>query len=454
MTDLLKTYRPNEIAFVSFTRTGAYDGRRKAMEKFGYAVEDFPFFRTLHSIAFASANLRRKDIITEDRYKEFSDSVGMSFTGYYTADMSNNDDKYLFYYFLLKNNPYMADRQGFEGNMNVFEYVKKSYDNYKSSRGYVDYTDMLEFFVEANQPLPVKVAIIDEAQDLTTLQWNMCEVAFKNCEHVYIAGDDDQAIYEWNGADVSYFLDINGERVILDKSYRMPRNVYDFATAISRRIKRRVNKKFMPRAEGGSVEIINSLDNFPFNDKETYYLLSRNNYYLKKYEEVLRKQGLVYVDRNGKSVNDKIVQAINAHEYRRREGTYKTDVDAMRVSQYLIGKDVIEAPWYDALDIEEDDKEYYRDLIARKTDLARINFRVSTVHGVKGGEADNVIMMMDMTRRTHASFETDMDSELRCLYVGCTRAKKNLYIMPTSTRYGYDEEIPIAKLVSSIGGRQ
>ena len=35
LEDLLKTYKPHEIAFVSFTRKGAYEGRNKAMERFG-----------------------------------------------------------------------------------------------------------------------------------------------------------------------------------------------------------------------------------------------------------------------------------------------------------------------------------------------------------------------------------------------------------------------------------
>lgn len=450
LTELLSVYQPQEIAFVSFTRTGAYDGRRRAMERFGYDVEDFPFFRTLHSTAFKSADLHKRDVITEARYKEFSESVGMSFTGYYTSDLTNNDDKYLFYYFLEKNNPVMAEKIGFDGNWNIYEYVRNSYDHYKMTRGYVDYTDMLEFFVEANQPLPVKVAIIDEAQDLTTLQWRMCEVAFSECEHIYIAGDDDQAIYEWNGADVDYFLGIGGEKVILDKSYRMPSNVLTFANHVSSRIGKRVNKKFAPREVGGSVEIVTSLENFHFKEDETYYLLSRNNYYLQKYETLLRRKGLVYIDRSGKSVNENIVKAIKAHEHRRRTGKYATEVDALRATKYLLGRDVIDAPWYEALDIDEDEKEYYRDLIANKTNLSKINIRVSTVHGVKGGEADNVIMMMDMTRRTHASYEENQDAELRCLYVGCTRAKKNLYILPTTTRYGYDEDIPIAKIVSRI----
>lgn len=450
MTDLLKTYAPDEIAFVSFTRTGAYDGRRKAMEKFGFSKADFPYFRTLHSIAFHGACLNKDDIITEHRYREFSASVGMSFTGYYTSDLTNEDDKYLFYYFLKKNNPKMADKMGFDGNLAIYDYVKNSYEHYKETRGYVDYTDMLEFFVDAGTTLPVKVAIIDEAQDLTTLQWKMCDVAFSECEHVYIAGDDDQAIYEWNGADVEYFLSITGERVILDKSYRMPSNVLNFSKNITSRIKHRVDKVFAPRAEGGKVEIITSLENFDFKKDESYYLLARNNYYLKNYEELLRRKGQMYSNKEGSSVSNGTVQVINAHEYHRRTGEYKSDVDKLRVSQALKKKELIDAPWYEALDIEELDMEYYRDLIANKTDLGTNKIKVSTVHGVKGGEADNVVMLMDMTRRTHAGYDDNTDSELRCLYVGCTRAKKNLYIVPTTTRYGYDEDIPIAKLVDMI----
>ena len=32
-----------------------------------------------------------------------------------------------------------------------------------------------------------------------------------NADKVYLAGDDDQAIYEWSGADVSYFQTFPGK---------------------------------------------------------------------------------------------------------------------------------------------------------------------------------------------------------------------------------------------------
>lgn len=47
--------------------------------------------------------------------------------------------------------------------------------------------------------------MVDEAQDLTPLQWDMVVKIAKSVWRVYIAGDDDQAIYEWNGAEVEYF---------------------------------------------------------------------------------------------------------------------------------------------------------------------------------------------------------------------------------------------------------
>ena len=54
----LKTNAPDKIAFVSFTKKGAYEGRDRAIAEFGYKKEDFPFFRTLHSIAFRALNVK------------------------------------------------------------------------------------------------------------------------------------------------------------------------------------------------------------------------------------------------------------------------------------------------------------------------------------------------------------------------------------------------------------
>ncbi len=438
---LLVDYAPHEIAFVSFTRKGAYEGRDRAVAQFGYKPDEFPFFRTLHSIAFKNGEFDRQDVISKKHYKLFSDAMDMKFTGYYTEDFNGNDDKYLFYYFLKRNNPKQAALIEDTLDIRKMRFVENNFIRFKHQFGVIDYSDMLMFFVDRGEPLPVKVAVIDEAQDLTTLQWEMCEVAFSGCDKVYIAGDDDQAIYEWNGADVDYFLGLDGERIILDRSYRLPSNILKFSKHITHKIQTRVEKKFAPNNRGGHIYFHNTVEEVPVNLNETYYFLSRNNVYLRKYEDELRKRALPYSYKGTPSINLKLVKAIMDYEHYRKTGIYESDLAALRVDNFTNRRVDGLPAWYDKFDLTEEESNYYRDLIAAKTKLDNNNIRLDTIHGVKGGEADNVVLMLDMTRSVKQSYEKGADSELRCLYVGCTRAKKNLHIIHSQSRYGYGDYI-------------
>ena len=440
---LLEDYKPSEIAFVSFTKKGAYEGRTRAMERFGYASEEFPYFRTLHSIAYAQAQLARDDIMGRKQYKQFSDLMNMNFTGYYTEDFNSDDDKYLFYYFLRKNNPKAAESCALDINMRSFEVVAKSYDAYKARHGYADFTDMISFFVESGQPVPVKIAIIDEAQDLTTLQWKMCEIAFGDCDHVYIAGDDDQAIYEWNGADVEHFLNLAGNKVVLEKSNRMPSHILNFSTHITDMMSQRVEKKFAPNMSGGIVYFHNSIEDIEIDATSSYYFLSRNNMYLKQYREMLRKRGFAYVDKTEHSVDEKVIRAINAYEQMRKTGNYKSEVDRLVTAHFLRNDMGNTEPWYKRFNLDIDDANYYRDLIAHRPNVYDRRLMINTIHGVKGGEADKVVVMLDVTKNVRDNYLKHEDSELRCLYVACTRAKKELHIVHSNSNYGYDNYMDV-----------
>ena len=71
--------------------------------------------------------------------------------------------------------------------------------------------------------------MVDEAQDLTPLQWDMVVKLALNADKVYIAGDDDQAIYEWNGADVLFFQTFPGKSKVLKNLRRLNKKVHFFA---------------------------------------------------------------------------------------------------------------------------------------------------------------------------------------------------------------------------------
>ena len=61
---------------------------------------------------------------------------------------------------------------------------------------------------------------------------------------------------------------------------------------------------------------------------------------------------------------------------------------------------------------------------------------IDTIHGVKGGEADNVVLIVDQTKRTHDVFRKNPDDESRVFYVGVTRSKNNLWVIrPQSDMY-------------------
>ena len=65
--------------------------------------------------------------------------------------------------------------------------------------------------------------------------------------------------------------------------------------------------------------------------------------------------------------------------------------------------------------------------------------RLSTIHGAKGGEADNVVLFTDMANRTYKDMQKYTDNERRVFYVGVSRAKSNLNIVIPRTKFMFAE---------------
>jgi len=54
---------------------------------------------------------------------------------------------------------------------------------------------------------------------------------------------------------------------------------------------------------------------------------------------------------------------------------------------------------------------------------------LSTIHGAKGGEADNVLVLPDITKSALDHNDMDPDELHRLFYVAVTRAKNSLHIL-------------------------
>jgi len=98
-----------------------------------------------------------------------------------------------------------------------------------------------------------------------------------------------------------------------------------------------------------------------------------------------------------------------------------------------------EGIWHDALArISLKDREYYMHCLRNGHRLqAPPQVHIGTIHSVKGGEADHVVLRTDLTYRTSLGLEADPDNEHRVFYVGATRARKHLYLVDPQEGQGY-----------------
>ena len=249
--ELLHGLKPHLIAFVSFTKKAVDEARRRAAIKFKLREKDFLFFRTLHSLCHRQLGIKPDQVMRTGHLREIGDLLGVPIIGKMSIDDDSgmkDGDKMLFIDNLARNVGRSLKDIYHEINPNfpwpVVERFSKTLKAYKQKHGLIDFTDMLQNFVKDGGDIGVEVAIIDEAQDLTPLQWQVVDIAFAEAKRLYIAGDDDQAIYEWSGADIDRFLKLGeNEREILPYSYRLPKKIFNEAMALTKRIDRRYKKK-------------------------------------------------------------------------------------------------------------------------------------------------------------------------------------------------------------------
>lgn len=465
---------PDRVAFVSFTRKAAHEARDRAMAKFGFQAKELPFFRTLHSMCFSLQGVRNDSLINRKDYRELGQLLGTSFSARYSPEDgmpvgSHDGDKFLFIDSIARNRVCDLYEQWREVDDDSIDWhalkqFSETLKAYKQDTGKLDFTDMLEGYVRDGDPLDIDVAFIDEAQDLSRLQWHVAMLATMNAKRIYIAGDDDQAIYRWSGADVAMFLGLGGEREVLNISHRLPRQVFNLANQISSRISKRFEKQWRPRDDEGEVLWHSAPDQVDL-ATGSWLLLARNAHLLPQLVELARNQGLVYTTSAGSSVEASHVRAIKAWE-QLRQGRAVSPDDAQMVYELLKGGVDIrrgfknlaldhpvtmaelrsdhgllaEGIWHEALSgIPQQDRMYYVSILRRGRKLTeQPRIHISTIHGVKGGEADNVMLLTDMAARSYRGYQQNPDDEHRVFYVGVTRARQALHIIQPQTGIFYD----------------
>tara|TARA_R110000796_G_scaffold34132_3_gene88307 strand:- start:3938 stop:5446 length:1509 start_codon:yes stop_codon:yes gene_type:complete len=463
---------PHRIGYLAFTKKAANEALERASDRFDLTQEDLTFFRTIHSLCYHWLGLSTADIMARSHYKEFSKIMGEPLNGQLKKEEGavfglSKGDQMLFMENIARNKKVSVREQWEKANLDIpwnhVHWFCTGLEKYKEERFLKDYTDMLYLFLKEKSKPTLDVLIVDEAQDLSKLQWDCVKKLAQGVKNIHIAGDDDQAIYQWAGADVETFIKLEGDVTVLENSYRIPRKVHEVAQGILNRIpavNRRV-KSWNPRSVEGEIMIHTSHEHLDFSEGD-WLVLARNGYILNRVEKFLQQIGFIYARNNVLSVKQELLDAIGNWELLRKNrkvaATKIRDIyffmsvgkSVARGHKKLpgVGEDdlldleelkenhglLTDAVWHEALDrVGATQREYIIACLRRGERISNPRIRLSTIHAAKGGEADNVVVFTDISVKTWNELYSNPDGENRAFYVAVTRTRKNLHIVQPNT---------------------
>ena len=462
-----------KIGYFSFTRRAAYEAITRAEEKFMIDKDEIPYFRTLHSLAFRSLGIKKERVMKSSDYRDFGMKCGITIkSAFWQEDdgIFSSDNEYLriINKARVREIPVLEQYDKNEHNTyidverDLLYLLDQELKKYKKEKGLVDYDDMLESFIEQNLSPDFDVLFIDEAQDLSPLQWKMVKCLWRKAEKTYIAGDDDQAIFRWAGADVDTFIALKEEVDQIDtlsQSYRIPGGpIHELSQSIIRNVSNRFDKEYMPRQEMGDLTRYSDVTQVDMSQGQ-WLVLSTANYFLDDVKDLCELQGWYFSHKHKNSIKLDLLLAIQAWEKWRTIETTLPVASIKNIYSYL-GENVTKGyrtgktfdeneegyyieecsndhglqtqdVWYKAFaGLDTNTENYIRNMLANKEKITQTpRITLSTIHAAKGGEADNVLLLPDITKSAVNNNDVNPDELHRLFYVAVTRAKKSLHIL-------------------------
>ena len=473
--DYLKETDPDKVGYFAFTQKAAYEARDRAIKKFNLGEDDLPYFRTLHSLAFRRLGIKKENVMQRRHYMDLGKKIGFPVSyAIYENDHSGiftSDSEYLRIINLAKlrgltpEQQYDLNEHNQDLERDKLKIIANELDRYKKEYGLIDFNDMITMFTKSDAAVPkFDVVFIDEAHDLSRMQWDMAKAIWNKTTDSFIAGDDDQAIFRWAGADVDSFIAQEGQMLPLQQSFRIPAKVHGLAMGIINKIRNRIDKSWNPKLHQGSLSRYDDFEQLDMSSGE-WLVLARTKYMLDQLEPTLYLNGFHYQNKFRKTKEQNLHMAAidwenlkkgqplaydqveriygymnkntekNKLKSMSKDSTY--DIEVMK-KYYGLKTD---KPWFEAFDdAPKRDIEYLRKMRKNGEKLnERPRITLSTIHGAKGGEADNVVLLTDLSLNTMKSYEQNPDDENRLFYVGATRTKEHLHIIEPKQKYkGYN----------------
>jgi len=471
---------PKKICYITFSNAAADEARDRIQKE--YPTFEFDWICTMHSMGTKLLNIdTTTQLLKDENWNPFKNKYGHTDMHFETIQKENGYHEYKNQYMKiieysrctklsLQDSAIKLDLIDFI-NEPLLEQLNQDIIDYKKDYNMFEFSDMISDFVEKKMCPSLDAVFLDEAQDLNPLQWDMFFYIESQCKRSFVAGDDDQAIYAFQGADPKIFINLDGTPDHQTISRRVPKQIHKVALSILDNIDERREKIWEPRdAEGHVIENL-ELEDIDFS-KGQWMILTRTNDQMKNLVPILQECGYRFDckfndllpldvikaindwDRLNKGASISGEEAQNIYEYLKYdEGDVKygfsggkslVNVDSVDMDELRMEHGLIASGDWRALRLKNYQRSYIEDLVASGEDLNKpARIKLATIHSVKGEEAENVILFTDLERIIYEAAQINKDTEHRLFFVGVTRAKENLFIMNQGYEYQYNigEEI-------------
>lgn len=374
-----------------------------------------------------------------------------------------------------------------------------AYEDEKRRAGKIDFADMLTLALDC-EPEERELLLVDEAQDLTPLEWDLVSHWASASRRVVVIGDPDQAIYGWAGATPDRLLELPSHGFAvrrLEVSRRVPRLPHALARQLILQNRDRIESPYLPAGNDGRVSEFDLSEAIAAAEAgmragRTVFVLARTARGLGRYARALADRGVPFCHERGRSpIQDET--AVNVAQVlvglRSGGSVERLAVRALVKSLPAVGAafgtlgsrtaaierlDGDARPRLAASDLRTMGFSFYaltgtptlRDSLVRANVTPGVAdalallvekhgdgvltatplVTLTTIHGAKGREAALVLVDLTATKaiRRAISDREGMESERRVLYVGTTRTLDELLLVRPAGRWNYGAMLGLA----------
>ena len=493
-----------DVLVVSYTRAAAAEIRERLAERLDLSPRALRGnVSTMHAKAYELLNLSRGDVVGESDKEAFCEEYGLDFEDEYEGSRRRSARSTTLGNKIIATSQWLQrtrrdvsdwydvpfkwddeevrlppdiDERAQTGNKYTPTWPTdddrvdvpnaiRAWRTYKGDNGLTGFADMLERVAQRSLLPNVDYLIIDEFQDITTLQYDVYEEWKPHMKRVLIAGDDDQVVYAWQGADPDLLLEeVVTQDEILPNSYRLPSRILNVVNREVRHIKKRQEKDLNPRKEGGRVEAVQNPSMFDLSrnvtktveqSDETVMVLFRARYQMFQFMDEFISNGIPFSCLTDQRMwTDRLTQYVRAVEAM-DEDEPLTVLQGRRLADMLADSAFGTGERDDLFDALEDIEDEYEDADisnieldpdvvrehvpfvpdpASASDMLRkvTNFqersvdayfagdyrgldpnrvRLGTIHSAKGREADHVFVATDLTEKVVEQMAATVDQQ-------------------------------------------